>query len=555
MAYISLYRKYRPKKFADVIGQDVIIKILKNSISNNKIGHAYIFSGPRGTGKTSTAKIFAKAVNCKNPIDGDVCENCEICKINSENEIDIVEIDAASNNGIDEIREIKNSIKLLPAELKYKVYIVDEVHMLSNSAFNALLKTLEEPPAHAIFILATTEINKIPLTVLSRCQKFDFKKITKENIIDRLTYIIKEENIKNISDDILNLIAELSDGGLRDAINLLDQVNSLNKDTITQTDVLNLVGAINNDNIISFLNKIVDCNISEVIKTINDFYNKSINFINVVNSLENLIKDIIIFNNSSNYFDKEYEKTLFNFSKVDINKLLQASEYLFSLNNELKRNNQRVISEIYLLKVTLLFKKEDEIINNNKEVKEKLKKDENIDQLEVNKETIIEEKNDKSIIINNVFYGANKEEKEKFLNKFSNINEFLTDKKYNSIANLLIKSTPEVVSDKIVLFSFKNDFEVVLFDKNEDLVKKLLKNVYNKNYEVVAISTEDWKSEKNNYIKNIKSGVKYTYIEEEKKKKVTKKRTNELENTAELIFGDGIIVEDLYEYSSNDGAS
>ena len=544
MAYISLYRKYRPKKFADVIGQDVIIKILKNSISNNKIGHAYIFSGPRGTGKTSTAKIFAKAVNCKNPIDGDVCENCEICKINSENEIDIVEIDAASNNGIDEIREIKNSIKLLPAELKYKVYIVDEVHMLSNSAFNALLKTLEEPPAHAIFILATTEINKIPLTVLSRCQKFDFKKITKENIIDRLTYIIKEENIKNISDDILNLIAELSDGGLRDAINLLDQVNSLNKDTITQTDVLNLVGAINNDNIISFLNKIVDCNISEVIKTINDFYNKSINFINVVNSLENLIKDIIIFNNSSNYFDKEYEKTLFNFSKVDINKLLQASEYLFSLNNELKRNNQRVISEIYLLKVTLLFKKEDEIINNNKEVKEELKKDENIDQLEVNKEIIIEEKNDKSIIINNVFYGANKEEKEKFLNNFSNINEFLTDKKYNSIANLLIKSTPEVVSDKIVLFSFKNDFEVVLFDKNEDLVKKLLKNVYNKNYEVVAISTEDWKAEKNNYIKNIKSGVKYTYIEEEKKKRVTKKKTNELENTAELIFGDGIIVED-----------
>ena len=544
MAYISLYRKYRPKKFADVIGQDVIIKILKNSISNNKIGHAYIFSGPRGTGKTSTAKIFAKAVNCKNPIDGDVCENCEICKINSENEIDIVEIDAASNNGIDEIREIKNSIKLLPAELKYKVYIVDEVHMLSNSAFNALLKTLEEPPAHAIFILATTEINKIPLTVLSRCQKFDFKKITKENIIDRLTYIIKEENIKNISDDILNLIAELSDGGLRDAINLLDQVNSLNKDTITQTDVLNLVGAINNDNIISFLNKIVDCNISEVIKTINDFYNKSINFINVVNSLENLIKDIIIFNNSSNYFDKEYEKTLFNFSKVDINKLLQASEYLFSLNNELKRNNQRVISEIYLLKVTLLFKKEDEIINNNKEVKEELKKDENTDQLEVNKEIIIEEKNDKSIIINNVFYGANKEEKEKFLNNFSNINEFLTDKKYNSIANLLIKSTPEVVSDKIVLFSFKNDFEVVLFDKNEDLVKKLLKNVYNKNYEVVAISTEDWKAEKNNYIKNIKSGVKYTYIEEEKKKKVTKKSTNELENTAELIFGDGIIVED-----------
>ena len=540
MAYISLYRKYRPKKFADVIGQDVIIKILKNSISNNKIGHAYIFSGPRGTGKTSTAKIFAKAVNCKNPIDGDVCENCEICKINSENEIDIVEIDAASNNGIDEIREIKNSIKLLPAELKYKVYIVDEVHMLSNSAFNALLKTLEEPPAHAIFILATTEINKIPLTVLSRCQKFDFKKITKENIIDRLTYIIKEENIKNISDDILNLIAELSDGGLRDAINLLDQVNSLNKDTITQTDVLNLVGAINNDNIISFLNKIVDCNISEVIKTINDFYNKSINFINVVNSLENLIKDIIIFNNSSNYFDKEYEKTLFNFSKVDINKLLQASEYLFSLNNELKRNNQRVISEIYLLKVTLLFKEGN---NSNNFLKNEFQEEIKEENKEINVENN-DDINDKSIIINNVFFGANKEVKENFISKFSIINEYLTDKKYNSIANLLTKSTPEVVSDKIVLFSFKNDFEVVLFDKNEDLIKKLLKSMYNKNYDIVAISSEEWKVEKSNYIKNIKSGVKYSYIEEEKKKKTAKKRKNELEDSMEGIFGEEIIVEE-----------
>ena len=541
MAYISLYRKYRPKKFADVVGQDVIIKILKNSISNNKIGHAYIFSGPRGTGKTSTAKIFAKAVNCKNPINGDVCENCDICKINSENEIDIVEIDAASNNGIDEIREIKNSIKLLPAELKYKVYIIDEVHMLSNNAFNALLKTLEEPPAHAIFILATTEINKIPLTVLSRCQKFDFKKITKEDIFDRLKLIINEEKINNVSDEIVNLIADLSDGGLRDAINLLDQVNSLNKDIITQTDVLNLVGAINNDNIVNFLSKIVECNISEVIKIVNDFYDKSINFINVVNSLENLIKDILIFNNSSNYFDSDYEKTLYNFSKVDINKLLQASEYLFSLNNELKRNNQRVISEIYLLKITLLFKN-GEIINNVETIEEE--KVIKIDQNKEEKEIIEEEKNDKSILINNVFYGANKEEKENFVNKYVDINEYLTNKKYNSIANLLIKAKPEVVSDRIVLFSFKNEFEVVLFDKNEDLIKKLLKEIYKKNYEVVAISEDKWKEEKNNYIKNIKSGVKYTYIEEEKKKKVTKRKKNELENTAELIFGDGIIVED-----------
>ncbi len=542
MTYISLYRKYRPKKFVDVVGQDVIIKILKNSISNNKIGHAYIFSGPRGTGKTSTAKIFARAVNCKNPVEGDVCDNCEVCKLNDVEEIDIVEIDAASNNGIDEIREIKNSIKLLPAELKYKVYIIDEVHMLSTSAFNALLKTLEEPPAHAIFILATTEINKIPLTVLSRCQKFDFKKITKEVIFDRLKYIVDQEKIKNISDEILNLISDLSDGGLRDAINLLDQVNSLNVKEITQTDVFNLIGALNKDDLLDFLDKIVSCNISEVIKTVNNYYDKSINFINVVSNLESLIKDIIIFNNSSNYFDQEYEEKLYSFSKIDIDKLLQASEYLFALNNELKKNNQRVISEIYFLRITLLFKNIDTKLNDCVQKNNIL--EENNDIKDTNVDEDFEENIDKSILINNVFSGANKEDKESFIELYGNINEYLTDKKFNSIANLLIKGTPEVVSDNMVLFSFKNNFEVVLFDKNEELVKKLLKNIYKKNYGLVAISEEEWKNEKNNYIKNIKSGVKYTYIEEKKEKRVTKKKSNELEKSVENIFGDEITVEE-----------
>ena len=545
MAYISLYRKYRPRKFSDVIGQDVIIKILKNSILNNKIGHAYIFSGPRGTGKTSTAKIFARAVNCLSPNDGDVCEKCDVCKINFDEGIDIVEIDAASNNGVDEIREIRNSIKLLPVELKYKVYIVDEVHMLSTSAFNALLKTLEEPPAHAIFILATTEINKIPLTVLSRCQKFDFKKITKEDIFKRLKYIIKEENITNIDDDIVDLISNLSDGGLRDAINLLDQVISLNKSIITQTDVLNLIGAINQDEIFIFLDKVIKCDIGNIIKIVNDYYDNSINFINIVNSLENLIKDIIIFNNSSNYFSKEYEEKLFNFSKVDIDKLLKSSEYLFSLNNEIKKNNQRVISEIYFLRIALLFKNNEDIILKEEEKNEDNKKEE----IKEKEEKLFKEDNDienidKSRLINNVFSGANKEEKEKFINNFNKINELLTDKKYNSLANLLIKSTPEVVSDKMILFSFKNNFEVVLFDKNEDLIRKMLKSIYNKNYDIVAISEEKWIEEKNKYIKNIKSGVKYTYIEEKKEKKVTKKKKNELENSISNIFGEDIIVEE-----------
>ena len=544
MAYISLYRKYRPQTFADVVGQDIIIKILKNSIKNNKINHAYIFSGPRGTGKTSVAKIFAKAVNCLNK-SGDVCNECEVCNLNTDDIIDIVEIDAASNNGVDEIREIRNSIKLLPSLLKYKVYIVDEVHMLSPSAFNALLKTLEEPPSHAIFILATTEINKIPATVLSRCQKFDFKKINKDDIVNRLKYICDCEKIK-IDDDILNLIAELSDGGLRDAINLLDQINSMNKSKITQTDVLNLVGSIDDNIVFDLLDKIVSGNLAEVLKTINDLYESNRNFIQIIQKLQQIIKDIIIFNNTNGYFNKEYEEKLYNYIQVNITLLLEVSEELFKLYNDLRRsNNQKIISEIIFIKITLLFKseeKEDDIIE--AEVIESDKKIENVEKLDkVNENEVIIDESEKDILINNVLSGADKELKNNFIEKFDSINDYLTDKDYNSIANLLKKSTPEVVSAKNLLFTFKNNFEVVLFDKNIDLIIKLLKQIYNKKYIIVSITEEKWNTVKDEYIKNIKAGIKYEYIDVTKKTK-NKKKTTELENSIENIFGEEYKVED-----------
>ena len=463
MAYISLYRKYRPQTFADVVGQDIIIKILKNSIKNNKINHAYIFSGPRGTGKTSVAKIFAKAVNCLNN-SGDVCNNCEVCNLNTDDIIDIVEIDAASNNGVDEIREIRSSIKLLPSVLKYKVYIVDEVHMLSTSAFNALLKTLEEPPAHAIFILATTEINKIPPTVLSRCQKFDFKKISNENILNRLKYICECEKIK-IDEDILNLISELSEGGLRDAINLLDQVNSINKTKITQADVLNLVGSIDDDVVFNLLDKIVEGNLAEVLKIINDFYSTNRNFIQVIQKLQQIIKDIIIFNNTNGYFSKEYEEKLYNYIQVNITLFLEVSEELFKLYNDLRRsNNQMIIAEIIFIKITLLFKntvKEDDVVD--AKIVETDKKITHVDKLDkVETEDVIDD-SIKDILINNVLSGADKELKNKFVDNFDKINDYITTKDYNSIVNLLKKATPEVVSSKNLLFTFKNNFEVVLY--------------------------------------------------------------------------------------------
>src|SRR5574344_1876839 len=212
MPYKVLYRKYRPQDFNDLYGQESIKKILMDSIINNKIAHAYIFCGPRGTGKTSTAKLFAKTINCENPNNGIPCGKCNAC-LNYEDSPDIIEIDAASNNGVDEIRELRDNIKILPTFSKYKIYIIDEVHMLSQSAWNAFLKTLEEPPKHVIFILATTEIQKIPITVLSRCQRYTFKKITKDVIKQRLLTISKEEQIE-ISDEASDYIAELADGGL-----------------------------------------------------------------------------------------------------------------------------------------------------------------------------------------------------------------------------------------------------------------------------------------------------------------------------------------------------
>ena len=234
MSYIALYRKYRPKTFENVFGQDIIVKTLKNLIKNDKLSHAYLFTGPRGTGKTSCAKLFSKVINCINPKDGDACDECENCKIfNSNQNPDIIEIDAASNNGVDEIREIKNKITLVPSISKYKVYIIDEVHMLSIGAFNALLKTLEEPPEYIIFILATTEPQKIPATIISRCQKFDFKPIAPIKMKDCLKNIINKENIV-IEEEAIDEIIVNSLGGMRDAIGMLDQSFGFCEEYITK---------------------------------------------------------------------------------------------------------------------------------------------------------------------------------------------------------------------------------------------------------------------------------------------------------------------------------
>ena len=242
MGYLAIYRKYRPTNFDEVSGQKVVVDILKNAIKNDKLAHAYLFAGPRGTGKTSIAKILARTINCECDNTTNPCEQCKSC-INSKSKecVDIIEIDAASNNGVDEIRELKSKINIVPSFLKYKIYIIDEVHMLSIGAFNALLKTLEEPPSHVIFILATTELQKIPTTILSRCQILEFKKISPKDMKDKISYICKTENIK-IEDNAIDEIIDYSDGCMRDALSLLEKANSYTENVISASDVRNICG-------------------------------------------------------------------------------------------------------------------------------------------------------------------------------------------------------------------------------------------------------------------------------------------------------------------------
>ena len=293
MAYQALYRKYRPATFSDVVGQDHITKTLKNELDCGKVVHAYLFTGTRGTGKTTCAKILAKAVNCLSPVNGDPCGECEICRSVALDEIsDIVEMDAASNNGVDDIRELREQVNFTPATCKYRVYIIDEVHMLSGAAFNALLKTLEEPPEHVVFILATTEVHKLPATILSRCQRFDFRRIDSAEIVSRLKYVAKNEGL-NLTDDAATLIASAADGGMRDALSILDLCASTGSD-ITEDTVANVCSMAGNDYLIKLADLIKSHSTEQALMLIDELHNSSVDMLRLLSELTGHFRDLMI---------------------------------------------------------------------------------------------------------------------------------------------------------------------------------------------------------------------------------------------------------------------
>ena len=317
----ALYRKYRPQTFNDIVGQNHIVSVLKNAIDKDQISHAYLFYGSRGTGKTSIAKIFANEVNGN--------------EIYQKENVDIIEIDAASNNGVDEVRDIKEAIKFLPTEGKYKVYIIDEVHMLTTAAFNALLKTLEEPPAHVIFILATTEIHKIPATILSRCQRFEFKNLSQEQLIDRLKYIAKEENLV-IEDAAIEKIATLAKGGLRDAISILDQVSNYAEE-ITLNHILEVTSSISEDDILEFYRGLLQGDVTKSLLKYNEFVAQAKDTKLLLNDLINVTRDIVVYKNL-----KDIKHTVYNVEKISTEIDGVGFDYFYKIIEYLSQTEQHI---------------------------------------------------------------------------------------------------------------------------------------------------------------------------------------------------------------------
>lgn len=356
--YLALYRKYRPKTFDEVIGQDHIVKTLINQIKLDKISHAYLFCGSRGTGKTSTAKIFAKAINCLNPKNSSPCLECEVCKSLDGTNIDVLEIDAASNNGVDEIRDLREKVKYPPVVGKYKVYIIDEVHMLSTSAFNALLKTLEEPPAHTVFVLATTEVHKLPATILSRCLRFDFRLVSLEDLSELLRNILNKESVK-FDEQAINIIARAGEGSVRDTISIADRCVSFAGDDLTYQKVLQVLGVSEREVLINMATHILNKKIGEGLVELDSVLSKGKSPLVFSNDLIAYFRDLLLIYTLGDESrkivvvkDDVYEKMKTQATKENYAEMVKAIEVLSEVEQDLRYSVQpRIVLENAIVKI------------------------------------------------------------------------------------------------------------------------------------------------------------------------------------------------------------